>query len=119
MPTWPARHHDQQVGFVFPGSGRTGYLIEPKRQIAHVRRICGIHFTIHDLRRTFATVAESLDVPYYAMKRLLNHRTQGDVTAGYIQISVERLRQPMQRISEFLLQGSDDAVQASLRSVSR
>lgn len=68
-----------------------------------VEKISGIRVTPHDLRRTFATVAESQDVPAYAVKGLLNHKTTGDVTAGYIQITPERLRQPMQRITDYML----------------
>lgn len=63
----------------------------------------GIKFTVHDLRRTFITIAESLDIPAYALKRLLNHKTSGDVTAGYIIIDVERLRRPMQMITDYIL----------------
>jgi hypothetical protein len=48
-------------------------------------------------------VAESLDIPAYALKRLLNHKMSGDVTAGYIVSDVERLRKPMQQIADFLL----------------
>jgi integrase len=37
---------------------------------------------LHDLRRTFATVAAGI-VPAYALKALLNHRSgSGDVTGG-------------------------------------
>ena len=60
-------------------------------------------FTLHDLRRTFITIAESLDIPGYALKRLMNHKDPNDVTAGYIVSDVERLRGPMQRITEFLV----------------
>jgi integrase len=63
----------------------------------------GVEFTIHDLRRTFATVADSLDIPGYAVKALLNHKTGTDVTAGYVVINVERLRDPMQRITDYIL----------------
>ncbi len=63
----------------------------------------GVAFSPHDLRRTFATVAEGLDIPAYSLKRLMNHMTGGDVTAGYIQIDVERLRAPMQRITDAIL----------------
>ena len=62
-----------------------------------------IKFSPHDLRRTFATVAEGLDVPTYALKRLMNHLTGADVTAGYVQIDVERLRVPMQKITDTIL----------------
>lgn len=63
----------------------------------------GVNFTLHDLRRTFITVAESLDIPAYALKRLLNHKMTQDVTAGYIVMDVERLREPMQKITDYLL----------------
>ncbi|STX50744.1 phage related integrase [Legionella busanensis] len=68
-----------------------------------VAELSGIPFTIHDLRRTFATIAESLDLPAYALKRLLNHKMTNDVTAGYIMRDVERLRKPMQRITDHLI----------------
>jgi integrase len=41
-------------------------------------------FSEHDLRQTFETVAESLNISYYTLKRLLNHKTSNDPTAGYI-----------------------------------
>ncbi len=70
---------------------------------AKVEALSGVKFCIHDLRRTFITIAESLDIPAYALKRLLNHATGSDVTAGYIVIDVERLREPMQKITDFVL----------------
>ncbi len=57
---------------------------------------------MHDLRRTFITIAESLDIPAYALKKLLNHKMTNDVTAGYIVADVERLRIPMQKITDYL-----------------
>ena len=58
----------------------------------------GIKFRCHDLRRTFITIAESLDIPHYALKALLNHSMGNDVTGGYVVMSVDRLREPMQRV---------------------
>ncbi len=74
-----------------------------RHAIAAIKQSSGIDFCIHDLRRTFATVAESLDIPAYALKRLLNHADGSDVTAGYIVANVERLREPMQKITDFVL----------------
>ncbi len=55
------------------------------------------------MRRTFITIAESLDIPAYALKRLMNHKMSNDVTAGYIIVDVERLRKPMQLITDYIL----------------
>lgn len=90
--------------YVFSGPGKGGYIIEPRKQMAKVIESTGIQFTVHDLRRTFITIAESLDIPAYALKRLLNHKMGGDVTAGYIILDVERLRKPMQMIADFISQ---------------
>jgi integrase len=89
--------------YVFPGSGKTGFLIEPRMQVTKVMVASQITFTLHDLRRTFITIAESLDISAYAVKRLVNHKMSNDVTAGYIVTDVERLRAPMQKISDYFL----------------
>ena len=89
--------------FVFPGTGKTGYNVEPRKVMKKIIDQSGVIFTLHDLRRTFITIAESLDIPAYALKRLLNHKMTQDVTAGYIVMDVERLRIPMQKITDYLL----------------
>lgn len=60
-------------------------------------------FTIHDLRRSFTTVAELIDIQPYAIKRTVNHKMRGDLTAGYIVADIGRLREPVKRVSDFLL----------------
>lgn len=89
--------------YVFPGTGKGGYIVEPRKQTAKIIEDSRIIFTIHDLRRTFITLAESLDISAYAVKRLINHKMTNDVTAGYIISDVERLRKPMQLIADNLL----------------
>ena len=90
--------------YVFSGDGKSGYLIEPRRQVQKVIQLSEVSFTLHDLRRTFITIAESLDISAYALKRLVNHKMSNDVTAGYIVSDVERLRKPMEQVSAQLLQ---------------
>lgn len=104
--------HKQQVGaspWVFPGVGRKGHIVETKKFTGRVTERSGVKFTLHDLRRTFITIAESLDIPHYALKRLLNHRLSGDVTAGYIVSDVERLRGPVSLVQAKILQLVADA----------
>lgn len=90
--------------FVF--SGATGPLAEPKKQIAKVIRSSGVSFSLHTLRRTFASIAESLDIPYLALKRLINHKAQDVTGKHYTVITAERLREPMQKITDFTLKAA-------------
>lgn len=100
-----ARRDDDPEGeWVFPGVGTTGHLVEVKSFVGRVAKASGVTFTLHDLRRTFVTIAESLDIPAYALKRLLNHRTDNDVTGGYIVMDVERLRRPVERVAERIME---------------
>lgn len=97
------RQQDPEGVYVFASYGKQGYMVDPRRPLKRVIDRSGVTFTPHDLRRTFITIAESIDIPAYALKRLLNHRMRQDVTAGYIITDVERLRRPMQQISDFIL----------------
>lgn len=96
--------------FVFPGNGRNGYMDDPNKQMKLVVQESGVTFTPHDLRRTFITIADSLDISSYALKRLANHKMTNDVTAGYIIGDAERLREPMQRITDYLLKAMNTLI---------
>lgn len=89
--------------FVFPADSKSGHLMEPRKAMLKVAELSGVTFTVHDARRTFTTCAETLDISAYALKRLLNHRMNNDITAGYIVMDVERLRKPMQQITDYML----------------
>lgn len=97
------RHAARASEWVFPAIAGSGHYQGPTQAVRRVVKVSGVDFTIHDLRRTFATVAESLDIPAYALKMLLNHKTGADVTQGYIVTDVERLRIPMQKITDYML----------------
>lgn len=88
------------------GKQRPFHIEEVKKFTTWVGNECNNSFTVHDLRRTFITYAESLDFGAYTLKALINHRSGGDpndVTAGYVIINTERLRKPMQQITDFIL----------------
>lgn len=89
--------HFPKSEWVFPADSEAGHIAEPREEL-------GVSFTIHGLRNTFITVAESLDISPYAIKMLVNHSTpdKQDVTAGYITPELERLRAPMQQIADRL-----------------
>ncbi len=72
--------------------------------VSRVRAKSGITFTFHDLRRTFLTMGEKLDVPQYALKRLVNHSVSNDMTGRYLILDIERLRSHMSRITNAFLE---------------
>jgi integrase len=86
--------------YVFPGKFPSPFLSNPDNYKRDIIAASGVQFCFHDLRRTFITIAESLDIPHYSLKALLNHSMGNDVTGGYIIINAERLREPMQRVAD-------------------
>lgn len=84
--------------WVFPGVGKSGHLEDPKAKdkTGH---------TVHDLRRTFISVASrKLKLHIVDVKLLVNHKLDvGDTTQGYISTDVEELREPMQQITDAFL----------------
>jgi integrase len=97
------RFESRQSFFVFPSESKTGYIQDPRKAILKVCEISGVEFRLHDLRRTFITIAESRDIPAYALKKLLNHKDKADITAGYIISDFSRLREPMRVIEKYIL----------------
>jgi integrase len=90
------------TGFVFPSWSGAGHLVNMQHTM-NLLRDAGYPYTLHDLRRTFCTIAESIDISTFAVKRLMNHK-QDDVTGRhYVVFDVERLRAPMEKISQELL----------------
>ena len=102
------RNENSKEHFVFSWpSAKQGYIVDLGRYMERVIRNSEVHFILHDLRRTFITIAESLDISAYALKRLMNHKMNADVTAGYIVTDVERLRKPMEKIADYILSVAD------------
>ncbi len=89
--------------FIFPGQKPGKHMVDFEHVLARIIEDCGCPFMISDLRRNFLTAAERLDVPHYALRKLANHVSVNDVTEGYLVVGVERLRGPMQKISEHFL----------------
>jgi integrase len=92
-----------QARSFFPGPGKTGHITSADKALHGVSDATGIKVSCHDLRRTFASVAADIpEVSCLALKVMLNHTTKGDVTAGYVQISIEQLRVAVQRVADKL-----------------
>jgi integrase len=91
--------------FIFPCSGKKGHIVDARKELGKICSATGITLTPHDFRRTFQTYAESLDLSPYTIKSLVNHNSgkRNDVTAGYIQISTERMRKASQKVANYMI----------------
>lgn len=89
--------------YVFGADNDFGQVREPKKVVAKIKSLVGGACNFHDLRRTFATTAEHLDVGHYKLKRLMNHVSgRNDVTAGYTILTSETLRSSAIKIQKKL-----------------
>ena len=96
---------DASLGdYVFPGYNPQKALVSPNRQVKKVIKDSGVQFLLHDLRRTFATYADSLEIQHNTIKRLMNHRNTDVTSTHYIHQSIETLRRPMQKITDYMLE---------------
>ena len=100
---WEARPSGAEPAWVFasPASPEQP-LSRPDSYYRAIVRHGGKPFWCHALRNCFVTVAaHELKLPESLVKRLVNHRTRGNVTQGYAtQWTLEQLREPAQRIAD-------------------
>ncbi len=96
-------------GWVFPSEITDGPLREPRRIVQDIRERSGINFTLHDLRRTFASICFEIGLDHRTTKRVMNHK-QRDVTETYIQTNIEQLRAPMQQVATFVQRAYEETL---------
>ena len=89
--------------YVFPALAKSkkGHMTEPKRHVQHIVDSSGVKFCLHDLRRVFKTLAQDT-VTKAESDKLTNHSSR-DAGDGYIILTTEKVREPMQRITDKLL----------------
>jgi hypothetical protein len=90
--------------YVFPElvkGTKTGHMSEPKRQVRKVKDKTGIEFCLHDQRRTFKTIAQ--DTVTISENHFLTNHSTGNAGDGYIIMTVEKVREPMQKITDKIL----------------
>jgi len=89
--------------WVFSGENADKAMTVPKKPIAQVVKMTGIAFSSHDLRRTFATIAEGIGISNSIIKKLMNHTiSENDVTGGYLITEDEVLSDNINRIAVFI-----------------
>lgn len=106
------RKNDSDSIWVFASCrSKSGHIEEPKSSVAKIESVSGINVSPHALRRTYISIAESIDIGPYTIKRLVNHSSGRDVTeAHYIDIEMPRLLEATQYITDTILSYKDNPV---------
>lgn len=83
---------DRTSGYVFPGKDAEKPMTRPARAF---ERICAnakiVDFTIHDLRRTWASVAVNAGVPLFTVSKALRHSSPNVTFARYAHLQDQTL----------------------------
>lgn len=81
-----------QGDFIFPGTGRTGHLVEPKTAWRRILRNAGLeNLRIHDLRRTLGSWQAKSGASLTIIGKSLNHKTH-QATAIYARLDLDPVR---------------------------
>lgn len=76
----------------------------PRKPITQICNQTGIEFSSHDLKRTFLTIGEAAMIPFSLLKALANHKTDNDVTGGYINPETKTLKAATFKIADYIQQ---------------
>lgn len=92
------------VDWVFPGSGKTGHLVEPKKAWAKVLVGAGIEddLRIHDLRRTLGSYQARQGASLSIIGKSLGHKSQ-QATAIYARLDLDPVRQSVEQATAEIL----------------
>ncbi len=100
-------------GFVFPGTGRTGHIVEPKKAVERVMARAGIPYgrdvpngvTLHDLRRTLGSWQARTGASLAIIGKSLNHKTH-QATQIYARLDLDPVRQSVNTATTAMLEAA-------------
>lgn len=98
-------------GYVFPGTGVTGHMVEPKKGVIRIMERAGIPYgrndpngvTLHDLRRTLGSWQARTGASLAIIGKSLNHKSQ-QATAIYARLDLDPVRQSVNTATAAMLQ---------------
>ena len=100
-------------GFVFPGTGESGHMQEPKKAVIRVMERAGIPYgrndpngvTLHDLRRTLGSWQAWTGASLAIIGKSLNHKSQ-QATAIYARLDLDPVRQSVNTATSAMLEAA-------------
>lgn len=105
--------------WVFPGTGKTGHLVEPKRAWQRVLGRAGIdNLRIHDLRRTLGSWQAKTGASLVVIGKSLNHKSPS-TTAIYARLDLDPVRQSINTATNAILTAAGVKETAEIVSIKK
>ena len=93
--------------WVFPGSGKSGHLVEPKKAWARILKRANIdNLRIHDLRRSLGSWQASTGANLSVIGKTLNHKNVS-TTAIYARLNLDPVREAMTTATDAMLKAGN------------
>jgi len=93
--------------WVFPGSGKTGHLVEPKKAWKRILERAGIEdLRLHDLRRSLGSWQAATGANLSIIGKTLAHKNL-NTTAIYARLNLEPVRQSMDVATDAILEAAN------------
>lgn len=98
------RQQNRASEWVFPGTGKTGHLVEPKTGWKRILKRAGLKdLRIHDLRRTLGSWQAATGANLSIIGRTLNH-SNVNTTAIYARLNLDPIRNSMETATQAMLE---------------
>jgi integrase len=102
------RHESADSIFVFPGLGKTGHLVEPKKAWKRVLKAADIEDArIHDLRRTFGSWQAKTGASLPVIGKSLNHKNPS-TTSIYARLDLDPVRTSIDKAVAAMLEAVEN-----------
>lgn len=104
------KRHMQSDPWVFPGTGATGHIVEPKSAWKRLLQRSGLEdLRLHDLRHSLASWQASMGVSLAIVGKALGHQTTA-TTARYAHLASDPVRQAMEQAAAAMMGGVNENV---------
>lgn len=98
-----SRKSSDSAEYVFPGNGKAGHLMEPKKGWKRILERAGIdNLRIHDLRRTLGSWQAKTGASLAIIGKSLNHKNQ-NTTAIYARLDLDPVRDSVNKATSAMM----------------
>lgn len=108
------RKESQDSNFVFPGTGKSGHLVEPKKGWIRIKERAGIKdLRLHDLRRSLGSWQATTGASLSIIGKTLAHQNV-NTTAIYARLNNDPVRESMEKATSAMMDAGDQGAKIML-----